>query len=35
VELFFISLQEGTADDPSNITKIVQIAGEHGIELAG
>ena len=33
VELFFINLEKGTADDPSNLAKIVQIAGEHGIEL--
>ena len=35
VESFFADLAERTADDPGNVAKIVQIAGEHRIELAG
>ena len=35
VESFFMDLQERTADDPGNRGKIVQIAGEHRIELVG
>ena len=35
VEACLIDIQARTASDPTNIEKIVQIAGEHGIELAG
>ena len=35
VELFLAALHERTAGDPGNLGKIVQIAGEHRIELAG
>jgi quercetin dioxygenase-like cupin family protein len=32
VEDFLAEVQEKTADDPTNLEKIVQIAGKHGID---
>lgn len=32
VEAFLAEVQEQTADDPTNLEKILRIAGEHGLE---
>ena len=32
VEDFLVEVQEKTADDPTNLEKIIHIAGKHGIE---